>query len=190
MSAQRQGGVHATETDPSNRTRKSGPAIGTALTGRLSAGTVFETAAIDHAAILFTPHYSMNRLKLTGKSARMRGACDERHGGGVVAGLRLQGVWRAARHPTIESGIDGWRSTLQRLAYYLHQLRQDGVLRTRNPDDPDHDVALTPPPRRDVTTRTDPYRGQGRRVGVESRRAFGSTDAHLALVRAGRPWLL
>jgi len=63
MSAQRQGGVPPTETDPSNRTRKSAPAIGTALTGRLSARTVLKTAAIDHAAVLFTPHHSMNRLK-------------------------------------------------------------------------------------------------------------------------------
>jgi hypothetical protein len=47
--------LDATETDPSNRTRKSEPAIGTALTLRLSARTVFETAGIDHAAILFTP---------------------------------------------------------------------------------------------------------------------------------------
>src|SRR5215471_3187357 len=89
----------------------------------------------------------------------MRGACDERHARDIVAGLRLQSVWRAARHPTTESGIDGWRSILQRLAHYLHQLRQDGVLRTRNPDDPDYDVALTPL-RRDVTIRTEPYKGQ------------------------------
>jgi hypothetical protein len=72
---------------------------------------------------------------------------DERQVGGIVDGLRVQAMRRAVSRPTIRADIDVWRTVGKRMACDLHKLRDDGVLRTENPDGQDHDVNLTQPSR-------------------------------------------